>query len=87
LTVVFVQLDKTFVSRSGMWMRSITADAFAYLAAVVPVRKLWRESSYSVGAVYKMEVRKDLMSGEVNGLKTQSDMSKVRDRTVCQSTN
>jgi hypothetical protein len=84
--VVLVQLEKTFAARICMWMGFIAADAFAYLAAVVPVRKIWRESRYSLGAVYKLEVRKDLMSREVNGWKKQPDLSKVRTRTVCQST-
>jgi hypothetical protein len=81
-----VQVEKTFVGRICMWLGFITADAFAYLATVVPVRKLWGESRYSVGAVYKSEVRKDLMSREINGWKDQSDMSKVRDKTAWQST-
>jgi hypothetical protein len=85
--VVLVQLEKTFIARICMWLGFITADAFAYLAAVVPVQKLWKESRYSVGAVYKLEVRKDLMNREVNGWKKQSDMTKVCNRTVCLSTN
>jgi hypothetical protein len=80
-----VQIEKTFVARICMWLGFITADAYAYLAAVVPVQKLWRDSRYSVGAVYKTEVRRDLISREVNGWKEQADLSKVRGVTARQS--
>jgi hypothetical protein len=73
------------VRRAHLWLCFITADAFAYLAAVVPVRKALEEDRYSVGAVYKMEVREDLTSREITSWKEQSDMSRVCDRTVRQS--
>jgi hypothetical protein len=61
-----------------MCLGFITADPYAYLAAVVPVRKLWTESRYSVVAVQKTEVRRDLISREINGWKEQTELSKVR---------